>query len=313
MALIVSERQSRKLIDMPRALKVVEEIFRARAQGKVQSLVRRRLRSSQKQLNVMAAWQSDGDLLCLRAYAGAANTITLYNGRTGRIEAVLNAAYLSSLRTGAASGVAAKYLAPPKAEVLGLVGPGWQATFQVHAIMHSCPVRQVLVFGRDPKKRKGFVRQMGKELSVEFKEASAVAEIEAESDIVVLATDSTFPLTDGTQIKDDALIITMGANQPVKHEVSVELIRRMDLIVTDDLHTAQNDSGDLIAACKAGVLRWEDVVPLEKIVADGGPQPRPKKILFQSNGIADEDLAVGQYVWNQVRRKKAKVRKVSEI
>ena len=105
----------------------------------------------------------------------------------------------------------------------------------------------------------------------------------------------------------------MGANQAVKHEVSGDLIRRMDLVVTDDLPTAQTDSGDLIAAAKEGILRWGDVVPLEKIVAEGSPQPRPKRILFQSNGIADEDLAVSHYVLNQIRRKRARARRVSEI
>ncbi|MGH7770682.1 MAG: ornithine cyclodeaminase family protein [Candidatus Binatia bacterium] len=313
MALIINEKDTRKLIDMPKALKVVEKTFQDRAAGKVQIMPRRRLKSSQRQLNVMAAWQADRDLLCLRAYAGAANTITLYNGRTGEIQAVLNAAYLSSLRTGAASGVAAKYLAPSNADVLGVIGPGWQATFQVEAIVQSCPVRQVQVYGRNPKKTKEFVRQMGKELSVEMKESMSLGEIEAESDILVLATDSSTPITDGSGIKDEVLVITMGANQPVKHEVSGELIRRMDLVVTDDLSTAQIDSGDLIAACEAGIVRWEDVVPLEKIVAAGRPVPRPKRILFQSNGIPDEDLAVGVYVLDQVRRKKARARNVSEI
>ncbi len=313
MALIIAEKETRKLIDMPRALKVVERIFQDRATGKVRSMPRRRLKGSHKQLNVMAAWQADWNLLCLRAYAGAANTITLYNGRTGEIQAVLNAAYLSSLRTGAASGVAAKYLAPPKAEVLGVIGPGWQATFQVEAIVRSCRVRQVLVFGRRPKKRKDFIRQMAKELSVDWKESFSLGEIEAASDILVLATDSTSPLIDGSGTKDEVLIITMGANQPVKHEVSGELIRRMDLVVTDDLPTAKNDSGDLIAACQAGIVRWEDVVPLERIVAGDRAGNRPKKILFQSNGIADEDLAVGHYILNQVQRKKIRVSKISEI
>lgn len=313
MALIIGEKETRKCIDMPRALKVVEKIFQDRAAGKVRGLPRRRLKGSQRQLNVMAAWQADWDLLCLRAYAGAANTITLYNGRTGEIRAVLNAAYLSSLRTGAASGVAAKYLAPPNAKVLGLIGPGWQATFQVEAIVRSCPVRQVLVFGRNPKKSKGFIQKMGKELSVDLKESSSLGEIETESDILVLATDSISPLIDGKGIKDEVLIITMGANQPGKHEVSGELIRRMDLIVTDDLPTAQIDSGDLITACEAGILRWEDIVPLERIVAGGRPENRPKRILFQSNGIADEDLAVGHFVLEQVLRKQVRIRKISEI
>ena len=313
MVSIIGEKETRKLIDMARAVKIVERMFRDRAAGKMRSLARRRLKGGEKQLNIMASWHSDADLLCLRAYAGASNTITLYSGRTGAIGAILNAAYLSSLRTGAASGVAAKYLAPAKTDTLGIVGPGWQATFQVEAIVHACSVRQVLVHGRDPKKSRAFIKEMSKRVRVEFKEALSLDEVEVQSDIYVLATDAAAPLTDGARLKDEVLVISMGANQPVKHEISGALIKRMDLIATDDLPTAQTDSGDLIAACAQGIVGWDDVLPLEKIVARGCPAPRPKKILFQSNGIADEDLAVGRYVWEQARKKKTKLRTVSEI
>jgi len=313
MATIIGEKETRKLIDMPQAVKVVEQIFRDRAAGKVRSLPRRRLKGSDKQLNIMASWHAGADLLCLRAYAGASNTITLYSGRTGEIRAILNAAYLSSLRTGAASGVAAKYLAPATTDVLGIIGPGWQATFQAEAIVHSCRVRQVLVYGRNSKKTQAFIKEMRKKLSVEFTESSSLEELEAESDILVLATDAASPLTDGDRLKLEVLVISMGANQPVKHEVSDALIKRMDLIVTDDLPTAETDSGDLIAACAKEIIQWENVIPLEKIVAGAGPAPRPARILFQSNGIADEDLAVGRYVLEQARKKKIKVREVSEI
>ncbi|HEX9443657.1 MAG TPA: ornithine cyclodeaminase family protein [Candidatus Binatia bacterium] len=313
MASIIGEKETRRLIDMPRAVKAVEQMFRDRAAGKMRSFPRRRLKGSEKQLNVMATWHADADLFCLRAYAGASNTITLYDGRTGRIRAILNAAYLSSLRTGAASGVAAKYLAPPKADVLGLAGPGWQATFQVEAIVEACPVKKVLVYGRNPKKIRAFIKEMSRRVAAELRESSSLEETEAESDILVLATDAAAPLTDGRNLKAECLVVSMGANQPVKHEVSGALIERMNLIATDDLPTAQTDSGDLIAAVAAGTVRWEDVVPLEKFVVAGSPAPRPKQILFQSNGIADEDLAVGRYVWEQARRKKAKIREVSEI
>ena len=313
MAIVIGEKETRKLIDMPRAVKVVEEMFRDRAAGKMRALPRRRLKGSEKQLNIMASWHAGSDLLCLRAYAGGSNTITLYNGRTGEIRAILNAAYLSSLRTGAASGVAAKYLAPAKPDALGLIGPGWQATFQVEAIVHACPVRQVLVWGRDPKKSRAFIKEMSKRVSVAFKEAASLDDLEAESDILVVATDASAALIDGSRLKEEVLVVSMGANQPVKHEISGELIRRMDLVVTDDLPTAKIDSGDLIAACDQGIIKWESVIPLEKIVANGAPSPRPKKILFQSNGIADEDLAVGRHVWEQARRRKTKARRVAEI
>ncbi|MGH7768851.1 MAG: ornithine cyclodeaminase family protein [Candidatus Binatia bacterium] len=313
MAAIIGEKETRQLIDMRQAIRVVEEIFRDRAAGKVQSLPRRRLRGSQKQLNIMASWHAGADLLCLRAYAGGSNTISLYSGRTGEIRAILNAKYLSSLRTGAASGVAGKYLAPPKSDVLGIAGPGWQATFQVEAIVHACPVRQVLVYGRNAKKTQTFIKEMMKKISVELRESSSLEDLEAESDILVLATDAAAPLIDGDRLKLEVLVISMGANQPVKHEVSGALIKRMDLIVTDDLPTAQTDSGDLIAACAEKIIQWENVIPLQKIVAAGCPAPRPARILFQSNGIADEDLAVGRYVLAQAPKKKIRIRTIAAI
>ena len=313
MALIISEAQTRKLIDMQTALKLVDEMFRARAAGKVRSVPRRRLKGSEKQLNMMAAWHSDWDWICLRAYAGASNTITLYNGRTGQIQAIIDMGYLSSLRTGAATGVAAKYLAPSNTKTLGVIGPGWQATFQVEAIANSCPIKEVVVYGRNPKRRKEFIRQMSKVVKADWKEAETVDEVEAASDILVVSTDSSTPVATGASLKEDVLVASIGANAVVKHEVSDNLIRRMDLIVTDDVPAARADSGDLIAACQSRIARWDDILPLEKTVADGVPQPRPKRIFFQSNGIADEDLAVGRYVLEQAKKKKLKMKRVTEI
>ena len=313
MALIISEAQTRKLIDMPLALKVVDKIFHDRAGGKIRSLPRRRLKGSQKQLNIMAAWHADCDLICLRSYAAKANTITLYNGRSGQIQAIINMGYLSSLRTGAATGVAAKYLAPENARVLGVIGPGWQATFQVEAVANACAIEKIVVFGRTPARRKAFVKQMSKSVKAEWAETSSIEEVESESDILVVSTDSTTPVAQGANLKEEILVASIGANQAVKHEVSTDLIRRMDLIVTDDLSTAQGDSGDLIAACAAGVTNWDKVLPLEKLAAAGAPSPRPGRILFQSNGIADEDLAVGYYVLQQAKRKKTTVRNITEI
>lgn len=313
MTLIISEPQTRKLIDMAVALKVVDKMFHDRAAGKMRSVPRRRLKGSEKQLNMMAAWHADYDLICLRAYAGASNTVTFYNGRTGQIQAIIDMGYLSSLRTGAATGVAAKYLAPANAKTLGVIGPGWQATFQVEAIAGSCPIERIVVYGRAPKKRKAFIKQMSKVVKAEWSEASSVEEAEGQSDILVVSTDAAAPVAKGTNLREDVLVASIGANAAVKHEISNDLIRHMNYIVTDDLPTARIDSGDLIAACEFGILRWDGIVPLESVVARGAPQPRPKRILFQSNGIADEDLAVGRYVLEQAKRKKLKIRRITEI
>ncbi len=312
MALIISAEQTRELIDMATAIRLLDKMFRDRAAGKMRNLPRRRLKGSARQLNVMAAWHENTDLIALRSYVAKANTISLYDGGSGGLEAVMSAAYLSSLRTGAATGVAAKYLAPPKPSVLGLIGPGWQGTFQVEAVVKACRPKQVLVFGRNPERRQGFIDTMSNVVRTPFSVAGSVDEVESESDILVISTDSTAPIVDGRRLKDDVLVATIGANQPGKHEVSGRLVNSMDLVVTDDLATAQNDSGDLIAACAARRLRWRDVAPLETIVAEGA-QGEPRKVLFQSNGIPDEDLAVGAYVLRQALRKKIRLREIPEF
>ena len=308
MALIISAEQTRELIDMTTAIRLLDNMFRDRAAGKMRNVPRRRLKGSAKQLNVMAAWHESSDLIALRSYVAKANTISLYDGGSGGLKAIMSAAYLSSLRT----GVAAKYLAPAKPSVLGLIGPGWQGTFQVEAVVKACRPKQVLVFGRNAERRQGFIETMSKVVRTPFKVAGSLDEVESESDILVISTDSTTPIVDGRRLKDDVLVATIGANQAVKHEVSGKLIKSMDLVVTDDVATAQTDSGDLIDACASKRLRWQDVVPLETIVADG-TQGEPRKVLFQSNGIPDEDLAVGTYVLRQALRKKIQLREITEF
>ncbi|MBM2805435.1 MAG: Ornithine cyclodeaminase family protein [Deltaproteobacteria bacterium] len=313
MALIISAPQTRKLIGMAQAVRLLDKMFHDRAAGKMRSVPRRRLKGSSKQLNMMAAWHQDSDLICLRSYAAGANTITLYHGGKGGIQAIINMAYLSSLRTGAASGVAAKYLAPANSKVLGIIGPGWQATFQVEAIMETCDIEQIVVWGRTPKRAKDFITQMSKVVKADWKQVATVDDVESLADILVVSTASTTPVASGASLKDEVLVASIGANATVKHEVANSLIRRMDYIVTDDIAAAKSDSGDLVEACQSRIARWEDIVALEQVVAAGVPQPRPKRILFQSNGIADEDLAVGKYVLDQAKRKKMKLRKVTEI
>ena len=313
MAIIISEPQTRKLIDMPRAIDLLDKIFRERAAGKTRSIPRRRLKGSEKQLNVMAAWAQDSDLICLRSYAADANTVTLYHGKKGGIQAIINMGYLSSLRTGAATGVAAKYLAPANSRTLGIIGAGWQATFQVEAVAHACAIERIIIYNRTPKRRKEFIKEMSKVVAADWQEAPSPEQLEGESDIVVVSTDSTSPVADGRNLREEVLVASIGANSAVKHEVSANLVRQMNLIVTDDLATAKGDSGDLIEACQAQLLRWDDILPLEKFVAAGGTKSRPKRILFQSNGIADEDLAVGRFVLEQAKRKKFKLKQVTEI
>jgi ornithine cyclodeaminase/alanine dehydrogenase-like protein (mu-crystallin family) len=87
----------------------------------------------------------------------------------------------------------------------------------------------------------------------------------------------------------------------------------MDQIVTDDIPTARADSGDLIAAHAAGVLDWNKLITLERVVVGEMIQSRPTRVLFQSNGIGDDALAVSRFVLRSIRQRRSKVRKTSRI
>src|ERR1044072_6624260 len=230
MAVIISEPQTRKLIDMAQAVNLVDKMFRDHAVGKMRNEPRRRLKGSSKQLNMTAAWHQDSALICLRSYATGANIVTLFNDGKGGIQGIVNMAYLSSLRTGAATGVAAKYLAPANSKTLGIIGPGWQATFQVEAIAAACRIEQVVVWGRTPKRRKDFIKQMSKMVKADWQEAMSVDEVEAASDVLVVSTDSTTPVATGGSLKDEVLVASIGANATGQHEGSNNLILHMDLI-----------------------------------------------------------------------------------
>jgi ornithine cyclodeaminase/alanine dehydrogenase-like protein (mu-crystallin family) len=314
MTFIIDEKTTRKLIDMRHALTVVEKVFRDHAAGNVRRMFRQRLKGKQNGLNIMAAWHAGWDLFCMRYYTGKlTSSISLHDGRTGEFLALMNASYLAPLRTAATSGVAVKYLAPPNAHVLGIIGPGRQATYHVDAITRRAPVDSVLFCGRNPERKKKFVRALKGKIRAELKEAASCQEVEASSDIIALCTDSKSPILNGCLLKQDVLVLSIGANQAVKHEVSCDFIGRMDHIVTDDIPTARVDSGDLIVAHEAGVFDWNKLITLDRVVAGETPQLRRTRVLFQSNGIGDDALAVSRFVLRAIRRGRWEVRKAALV
>ena len=113
---------------------------------------------------------------------------------TGQIQAIIDMGYLSSLRTGAATWCRREIPRPVEHKNVGSDRTRLAATFQVEAIANSCPIKEVAVYGRNPKRRKEFIRQMSKVVKANWKEAETVDEVEAASDILVVSTDSSTPV-----------------------------------------------------------------------------------------------------------------------
>ena len=187
--------------------------------------------------------------------------MSLFELQTGSLAAVIEADALGQRRTGAASGVAAKHLAPTGASSLGIIGCGWQAEAQVGAIRAAVPtIERVVAYCRTPEKLRAFCSATGAEPGESHRDA-------AEQDIVVTATSSRDPVLRGEWLRDGTLVCAMGANRPRARELDNVVLERATFVCCDSREQAQLESGDLIEPVESGVLDWLEVHELQEVVA----------------------------------------------
>jgi alanine dehydrogenase len=200
---------------------------------------------------------------------------------------VLEADELGRLRTGAASGVAAKYLAKPEAASLGIIGCGHQAETQVACIREAVPtIERVVAYCRTEKSLEAFCRKVGAEAGESHRDP-------AEQDVVVTATTSADPVLRGEWLKPGALVCAMGANVPQHRELDNVVLERAVFVCCDSIDQARLESGDLIEPVERGVLDWLEVHELHEVVAgETAGRGSPEDIVvFKSNGLAAWDVA----------------------
>lgn len=296
MPLWLSEDDVAALITPGEAVPVLEECLRRMAVGQVELMPRRRFRIDDGYFAVMAAADRGLGVAGLKSYTVVggklAFVVCLFSLEDGGLTALIAADRLGQVRTGAASGVAAKYLARRGATSLGLIGAGWQAESQLAAIRAAVPsLERVVVSSRTAERAAAFAEAHGAEVAASPAEAGAC-------DVVVTATTSKDPVLRGDWLRDGALVCAIGANDPAARELDAQVIARATLVCCDSLEDARLESGDLIEPIAAGGLDWLEVQELHQIVAGElpGRQSDGDIVVFKSNGIAPWDLAVGQEV-----------------
>ncbi len=152
------------------AVSRVEESFRLLGEGEAENRSRARSRAGKVMLHVMSGGSGELGYLGLKAYttgpAGARFYVLLFSAEDGRLVSVIAADRLGQIRTGAASGVATRYLAPKDASRVGIYGTGWQARSQLEAIACVRPLVSAIAFGRDEERRRSFCREMSETLGI---------------------------------------------------------------------------------------------------------------------------------------------------
>jgi alanine dehydrogenase len=304
MTLLLTEADVRSLLTMPIALEIVEESLRKQGNGELVLHPRRRVKLPDNALlHYMAAADPVRGYIGMKLYTvvrGVARfVVPLFRSTTGEMAALIEADALGQLRTGAASGVATKYLANANARTACIIGTGYQARTQLEAIAAVRRMERVRAFGRDPERREKFCSEMSERIGVAVDAASSGEEAVKGADIIITATSATKVVLEGAWLAPGMHINAMGANWPQKRELDAAAVDRADKIVVDFIEQSKMEAGDLIQAFGEDQSRWNAVQELSQIVAGKAPgrSNADQITLFKSNGIATWDLAAAVRVY----------------
>lgn len=307
MTLLLREADVRQLLTMPDAIDALEVAFRDWGNGAAQNTPRQRIVQNKGVLHLLAGGVPALDAIGFKAYTagpgGVRFSVNLYSATTGALLAIIEADWLGRMRTGAASGLATKYLARDGASTVGMIGTGGQAETQLLAMAAVRELEQVRVFGRNRQRLEAFCERVSAQIGVAITPAATAEEAIRGVDIAVTATTAQHPVLEGDWLKAGAHLNAMGSNWHNRREIDDTTVTDADLIVVDSLPQAHTEAGDLIIPASTGKLNWQRVQELHTIVAGKAPgRERPDAItLFESLGIGLEDVAVGARVYRLAR------------
>lgn len=303
MPLYLTEGDVASLADPAEAVDVIEACFRRMAAGEIAIAPRKRLPADGGSLALMAATDNGLRVAGSKTYAvvdgRASFVVCLFDLEDGSLDAVIEADRLGQLRTGAASGVAARYLARPGATSVGLIGCGWQAESQLAAIRAAVPtIEHAAAWCRTPERLQRFCAATDAHPADGPSDAGAC-------DVVVTITSSRDPVLRGDWLRPGALVCAAGANHPRSRELDARVIERASFICCDLIEDAKLESADLIDPVAAGQLDWLEVQELHEVIAGAvsGRQRDDDIVLFKSNGIAAWDVAMAHAIVSRARER----------
>jgi len=303
MPLYLAESDVEGLLSPAETVDVIEACFRRMAAGAVENRPRYRLGLDGGGLAVMAAADLELGYAGAKVYAafhgGARFAVLLFRAEAPELVAVIEADTLGQMRTGAASGVAARHLARPGAASLGVIGCGWQAETQVACIRAAVPtIERVVAYCRTEERLRAFCERHGAEPGESHRDP-------AECDVVVTVTGSSDPVLRGEWLRPGALVCAVGANDLRRRELDNVVLERATFVCCDSVEDARLESADLVEPVETGVLDWLEVHELQEVVAGElrGRQADDDIVVFKSNGLAAWDVAAAAAAVERARER----------
>jgi alanine dehydrogenase len=315
--IVISEQDARALVSVEDAIAAVENAFAAmaRQQARNYPVVREVLGYQNAVFGVKTGCDTALPLLGLKAGGywpgnlgkGLSNhqsTTLLFDPDTGRASALVSANYLTGVRTGAASAIATKYLARPDSAVLGIIGAGVQAQYQLRATLAVRPIRSVHAWNPSAENLEALGRLV-ESLGLAFTAESSCEAVAAKADVLITVTPSQRPLVEAAWVRPGTHINAMGADTRGKQELEPLLVAQAAVFVDE---AAQALSiGECQHAFQAGLISERSFHGSIGEVIAGLAQGRRSSseiTLFDGTGVALQDLAVADLAVRMAARRK---------
>jgi len=319
MPVILTRTDLRALLNMEEVIKALGEAFLSYGQGK--TVVPVRLPLEVKPYHgislYMPAFQEGPDGLGVKVVSvfpdnPQRNLPTIFSyylfcdPQTGALQALMDGSILTGIRTGAASGLASRYLARRDSKTLGLFGAGFQAGFQLEAMRIILPaLERVFVADVNRSRVSEFIRNHSADRRIKFEPATDPNRVAKESDVIVTATTSSSPLFDGRLLRPGTHINAIGGFTPKMQEVDEETVRKAKVVV-DTYEGCLNEAGELLIPMQKGTFSRDQIhSDLAGLVSGQKPGRKdPGEItLFKSVGTAIEDLAAARLAYQRATEK----------
>lgn len=320
----LSESDVASLLTMPEALPTVEAAFRLHGQGEAQlpSKIYLTFEPFEGDLRAMPAYLK-GDVSAAgvkivnsnasnpaKGLPAVTGILVYVDPQTGLPLGVFGAGTLTAVRTGAAGGIAAKYLARKNASVVGLVGCGRQAQTQLDALMAYFQIQKVLVWGKTIQESDAFCKA-NEGSNLEFVSTANVQAV-CQADIIVTTTPSKTPVVNAAWVKPGTHINAIGADAPGKQELETALLKT-GRVVVDEWHQASH-AGEINVAVSEGQFEEKDLAGQLGDIIVGKKMGRQKDTditIFDSTGLAIQDVATAKFLYEKaVKLKKGQVLKL---
>ncbi len=305
--LILNQEEVEGLLDMPGCMAAMERALVGLANGEFHLPLRPVVRPPGEPtfLGLMPTYRGGArPLYALKTVAVAPEnaargldphqgTVTLYDGTTGEVVAIMNATPITAIRTAAVSGIATRALAREDARELAIVGAGHQAPPHIAAMLEARPFERIRIASRS--------FEAAERLASEWPLAVAVETVEEAvqgADVVCTVTSSAEPVVRGEWLEPGTHVNAVGACFPHTRELDGAAVARATLIV-DRRESAENEAGDYLLALREGAIADGHIkAELGEVLAGTarGRTSADEITLFESLGLAVEDLAAAEYL-----------------